>query len=134
VGTGPECGVCAHTRLQIKDLGCKAGVVLNPGTPLSQLEYVLDVADLILVMSVNPGFGGQSFIESQVDKIRAIREMCNKRGLNPWIQVDGGVTPANAYKVIEAGCNAIVSGSGVFGAKNYAEGAWRGALRLQSLG
>ena len=108
---------------QIKDLGCKAGVVLNPGTPLSQLEYVLDVADLILVMSVNPGFGGQSFIESQVDKIRAIREMCNKRGLNPWIQVDGGVTPANAYKVIEAGCNAIVSGSGVFGAKNYAEGA-----------
>jgi len=94
-------------------------VVLNPGTPLTSLEYVLDVVDLILVMSVNPGFGGQKFIESQVDKIRTIRRMCNERGLNPWIEVDGGVTPANAYKVIEAGCNAIVSGSGVFGAKSY---------------
>jgi len=108
---------------QIKDLGCKAGVVLNPGTPLTVLEYVLDVVDLILVMSVNPGFGGQSFIESQVEKIRAIKAMCTARGLNPWIEVDGGVTPANAYKVIEAGANAIVSGSGVYGAKNYAEGA-----------
>ena len=95
--------------------------MLNPGTPLSSLEYVIDVVDLILVMSVNPGFGGQKFIESQVEKIRAIKAMCNARGLNPWIEVDGGVTPANAYKVIEAGANAIVSGSGVFGSKNYAE-------------
>ena len=113
--------VGSHPTPQIKDLGCKAGVVLNPGTPLAQLEYVLDVCDLILVMSVNPGFGGQKFIESQVDKIKTIRRMCNDRGLNPWIEVDGGVTPANAYKVIEAGCNAIVSGSGVFGAKSYAD-------------
>lgn len=96
-------------------------MVLNPGTPLSQLEYVLDVVDLILVMSVNPGFGGQKFIESQVEKIKTIRRMCDERGVNPWIEVDGGVTPENAYKVIEAGCNAIVSGSGVFGAKDYAE-------------
>jgi len=110
-----------RTLNQIKDLGCKAGVVLNPGTPLSQLEYVLDVVDLILVMSVNPGFGGQKFIESQVEKIKTIRRMCDERGVNPWIEVDGGVTPENAYKVIEAGCNAIVSGSGVFGAKDYAE-------------
>ena len=81
--------------------------------------------DLILVMSVNPGFGGQSFIESQVEKIRAIKAMCTARGLNPWIEVDGGVTPANAYKVIEAGANAIVSGSGVYGAKN---GDYAGAI------
>jgi len=110
-----------RTLNMIKDLGCKAGVVLNPGTPVSALEYVIDVVDLILVMSVNPGFGGQKFIESQVEKIRAIKAMCKAKGVNPWIEVDGGVTPANAYKVIEAGANAIVSGSGVYGAKSYAE-------------
>lgn len=104
---------------QIKDLGCKAGVVLNPGTSLSTIEYVLDVVDLVLIMSVNPGFGGQSFIETQVKKIAELRKMCNDRGLNPWIEVDGGVTPANAYKVIEAGANALVAGSAVFGAKSY---------------
>ena len=120
-----------RTLNMIRDLGCKAGVVLNPGTPLSQLEYVLDACDLVLVMSVNPGFGGQKFIETQVDKIRAIRAMCDARGLNPWIEVDGGVTPANAYKVIEAGCNAIVSGSGVFGAPSYKDGAL--PLQLRSL-
>lgn len=96
-------------------------MVLNPGTPLTALEYVLDVVDLILVMSVNPGFGGQKFIESQVEKIRQIRAMCDARGLDPWIEVDGGVTPANAYKVIEAGANAIVAGSAVFGSKSYSE-------------
>jgi len=103
----------------IKDLGVKAGVVLNPGTPLSAIEYVLDVVDLVLIMSVNPGFGGQKFIESQVGKIRALKQMCNERGVNPWIEVDGGVTPDNAYKVIEAGANALVAGSAVFGAKSY---------------
>uniref|UniRef100_A0A7S0R4Y5 Ribulose-phosphate 3-epimerase n=1 Tax=Pyramimonas obovata TaxID=1411642 RepID=A0A7S0R4Y5_9CHLO len=77
------------------------------------------VCDLVLVMSVNPGFGGQSFIESQVDKIREIRRRCNEKGVNPWIEVDGGVGPANAYKVIEAGANAIVAGSAVFGAASY---------------
>lgn len=106
---------------QIKDLGVKAGVVLNPGTPLSVIEYVLPFVDLVLIMSVNPGFGGQKFIESQVAKIKTLRQQCNELGVNPWIEVDGGVTPANAYKVIDAGANAIVSGSGVFGAKDYAE-------------
>lgn len=105
---------------QIKDLGCKAGVVLNPATPLQQIEYVLPIVDLVLIMSVNPGFGGQKFIEAQVGKIAKLRQMCNEIGVNPWIEVDGGVTPDNAYKVIEAGANAIVSGSGVFGAKDYA--------------
>jgi ribulose-phosphate 3-epimerase len=75
----------------------------------------------VLIMSVNPGFGGQSFIESQVQKIRDLRQMCDAKGLDPWIEVDGGIKPANAWKVIEAGANAIVSGSGVFGAADYAE-------------
>jgi len=103
----------------IKDLGCKAGVVLNPATPPTVLNYLLDTVDLILVMSVNPGFGGQSFIESQVDKIKTIRKMCDEAGVDPWIQVDGGVGPANAYKVIEAGANSLVAGSAVFGAASY---------------
>uniref|UniRef100_A0A803M116 ribulose-phosphate 3-epimerase n=1 Tax=Chenopodium quinoa TaxID=63459 RepID=A0A803M116_CHEQI len=111
-----------RTVNQIKSLGAKAGVVLNPATPLSTIEYVLDVVDLVLIMSVNPGFGGQSFIESQVKKISDLRRMCVEKGVNPWIEVDGGVTPANAYKVIEAGANALVAGSAVFGAKDYAEG------------
>ena len=93
---------------------------MNPATPLTTIEYVLDVVDLVLIMSVNPGFGGQSFIESQVKKISDLRRMCVEKGVNPWIEVDGGVTPANAYKVIEAGANALVAGSAVFGAKDYA--------------
>ncbi|KAL6756971.1 ribulose phosphate-3-epimerase chloroplast precursor [Haematococcus lacustris] len=108
-----------RTLNQIKELGLKAGVVLNPATPLSQIEHVLDVTDLVLIMSVNPGFGGQKFIESQVAKIKALKQMCNEKGVNPWIEVDGGVTPENAYKVIEAGANALVAGSAVFKAKSY---------------
>lgn len=106
---------------QIKDLGCKAGVVLNPATPLSTIEHVITFADLILIMSVNPGFGGQKFIEYQVEKIRKLKAMCDEQGANPWIEVDGGVTPDNAWKVIEAGANAIVAGSAVFKAPNYAD-------------
>ncbi|KAJ6797651.1 ribulose-phosphate 3-epimerase, chloroplastic-like [Iris pallida] len=89
-----------RTLNQIKSLGAKAGVVLNPGTPLTAIEYVLDVVDLVLIMSVNPGFGGQSFIESQVKKISDLRRICAEKGVNPWIEVDGGVTPANAYKAL----------------------------------
>ncbi|XP_027126530.1 ribulose-phosphate 3-epimerase, chloroplastic [Coffea eugenioides] len=110
-----------RTLTQIKGLGAKAGVVLNPATPLTTIEYVLDVVDLVLIMSVNPGFGGQSFIESQVKKISDLRRMCVEKGVNPWIEVDGGVGPKNAYKVIEAGANALVAGSAVFGAPDYAE-------------
>lgn len=95
--------------------------MLNPGTDPEVLRYALDMCDLILVMSVNPGFGGQSFIESQVDKIKKIRAMCDEAGVDPWIEVDGGVGPANAYKVIDAGANAIVAGSAVFNAPDYAE-------------
>ena len=111
-----------HRNLsQIKDLGKQAGAVLNPSTPLSSIEYCLELCDLVLIMSVNPGFGGQSFIESQVQKIRELRQLCSDRGLDPWIEVDGGIKGNNAWKVIEAGANAIVSGSGVFGQSDYAE-------------
>jgi ribulose-phosphate 3-epimerase len=106
---------------QIKELGKLAGVSLNPGTPLSFIEYVLDLCDLVLIMSVNPGFGGQSFIPQVIPKIAKLRQMCDDRGLDPWIEVDGGLKPANAWQVIEAGANAIVAGSAVFNAPNYAE-------------
>ncbi len=115
---------CTHLHRnlsQIKDLGVKAGAVLNPGTPLDTLEYCLELCDLVLIMTVNPGFGGQSFIENQVQKIKDLRQICDERGLDPWIEVDGGIKANNAWKVIEAGANAIVSGSGVFNQPDYAE-------------
>ncbi|MDE5074782.1 MAG: ribulose-phosphate 3-epimerase [Trichodesmium sp. St15_bin1_1] len=110
-----------RTMGQIKELGKQAGVVLNPSTPLELIEYVLDLCDLVLIMSVNPGFGGQSFIPSVISKIRKLREMCDERGLNPWIEVDGGLKINNTWQVLEAGANAIVAGSAVFKADNYAE-------------
>ncbi len=110
-----------RTLCQIRELGKKSGVVLNPSTPLDIIEHVLDVCDLILIMSVNPGFGGQSFIPSMVSKIEKLRAMCDERGLNPWIEVDGGIKPDNAWQVIDAGANAIVAGSAVFKAPSYAE-------------
>ena len=110
-----------RTLGQIKELGKKAGAVLNPSTPLDFLEYVLELCDLILIMSVNPGFGGQSFIPSVVPKIRQLRQMCDERGLDPWIEVDGGLKQNNTWQVLEAGANAIVAGSAVFKAKDYAE-------------
>ncbi|KAJ6970295.1 hypothetical protein NC653_034785 [Populus alba x Populus x berolinensis] len=90
---------------------------------------MVNVVDLVLIMSVNPGFGGQSFIESQVKKISELRRMCVEKGVNPWIEVDGGVGPKNAYKVIEAGANALVAGSAVFGAPDYAEGMGTDSIR-----
>ncbi|KDD74492.1 ribulose-phosphate 3 [Helicosporidium sp. ATCC 50920] len=113
---------CTHlhrTIHHIKDLGVKAGVVLNPATPISMIEEVLQDVDLILVMTVNPGFGGQKLIPSQIDKIRRVRRMCEERGVNPWIEADGGIVPENAARVREAGANALVSGSGVFSTHNY---------------
>jgi ribulose-phosphate 3-epimerase len=106
---------------QIKELGKMAGVVLNPGSSLEQIEYVLDLCDLVLIMSVNPGFGGQSFIPGVIPKIRQLRQMCDERGLDPWIEVDGGLKGSNTWQVLEAGANAIVAGSAVFNAPDYAE-------------
>ncbi len=109
-----------RTLGQIKELGKQAGVVLNPSTPLELIEYVLELCDLVLIMSVNPGFGGQSFIPGVLPKIQKLRQMCDERGLDPWIEVDGGLKGNNTWQVLEVGANAIVSGSGVFGQKDYA--------------
>lgn len=105
---------------QIKELGKKAGVSLNPGSPLTLIEEVLADVDMVLLMSVNPGFGGQAFIPTVLPKIRRLREMITERGLSVDIQVDGGVNLKTAPLVIEAGANIIVAGSAVFGAQDIA--------------
>jgi ribulose-phosphate 3-epimerase len=113
-----EAGPHIHRSLQaIRALGKKAGVTMNPGTPASAIEHVIDLVDLILVMSVNPGFGGQSFIPSALDKIRNVRAMAGARPID--IEVDGGVTADNAARVVQAGANALVAGSAVFKGGNY---------------
>ncbi|MFN4194806.1 MAG: ribulose-phosphate 3-epimerase [Thermosynechococcus sp.] len=109
-----------RTLCQIRELGKQAGVVLNPSSPLELIEYVLDVCDLVLIMSVNPGFGGQKFIPAVLPKIRRLRQLCEERGLDPWIEVDGGLKADNTWQVLEAGANAIVAGSAVFKAADYA--------------
>lgn len=108
---------CTHlnrTLAHIRERGLKAGVALNPATPLSALEYVLDYADMILIMSVNPGFGGQPFIENSTEKIRELKNMLEKCGRDIDIQVDGGINTGNVRSIIDAGANVIVSGSSVF--------------------
>ena len=108
---------CKHlhrTIAAIKELGMKAGVALNPATPLSVLDYVLEDVDMILIMSVNPGFGGQKFIPSSLRKITETRALLNSRGLQTDIQVDGGVTLSNVAEIIQAGANVLVAGSAVF--------------------
>ena len=104
---------------QIKSFGIKAGVSLNPATPESVLEYILDKVDLILVMTVNPGFGGQSFIPSQLEKIRKIKKMIQGRPVE--LEVDGGINPETAKLCKEAGADVLVAGSAVFSNKNYAD-------------
>src|SRR4030081_999856 len=113
-----EAGPHVHRSLQaIRALGKKAGVTMNPGTPVSTVEHVIDMVDLILVMSVNPGFGGQAFIPTALDKIRDLRAMAGARPID--IEVDGGVTADNAAKVVQAGANVLVAGSAVFKGGNY---------------
>jgi ribulose-phosphate 3-epimerase len=119
----PEAGPHIHRTLQlIRSLGKKAGVVINPGTPESVLDYLMDSVDLILVMSVNPGFGGQSFIHSQLDKIRNIRAMITASGRDIHLEVDGGVNAETAPLCIEAGADVLVAGSATFkgGPEQYA--------------
>ena len=101
-----------RTLTRIRDLGCKAGVSINPGTSLTGLEFLLEKLDLILVMSVNPGFGGQSFINSSIDKITAVKELISSKPIN--IQVDGGINNETAPQVIKAGANVLVAGSAIF--------------------
>jgi ribulose-phosphate 3-epimerase len=104
---------------QIRELGTKAGVVLDPASPTELIEYVLHLCDIILVMTVNPGFGGQAFLPEMLPKIRRIRAMCAERGLNPVIEVDGGENTATAGQAAAAGATAIVAGSAIFGAGDY---------------
>lgn len=118
--------VCPHLHRvvqQIRHLGKQAAVVLNPATPLSVLDYVLEDLSMVLVMSVNPGFGGQSFIPSALGKIAALRKMLDERGLGSVvsISVDGGIKLDNAAPVVRSGASVLVSGSGILGTPNYAE-------------
>ena len=120
----PEAGPHLHRTLQtIRGLGKKAGIALNPATPLSFAEPVLDMLDLILVMSVNPGFGGQAFLDGQLARIARLREMIEGSGRDIVLEVDGGVTPDNAARIVEAGAGALVAGTAVFrgGASAYAD-------------
>ncbi|MXO86054.1 ribulose-phosphate 3-epimerase [Altererythrobacter aurantiacus] len=119
----PEAGPHIHRTVQaIKSLGKKAGVVFNPGTPIDTLDYLIDTIDLVLVMSVNPGFGGQSFIQSQLAKVRDIRGRIDASGRDIRLEVDGGVNPDTARLCVEAGADVLVAGSATFkgGPDSYA--------------
>ncbi|MEA5114192.1 MAG: ribulose-phosphate 3-epimerase [Geobacteraceae bacterium] len=116
-----EAAVHLHRTVQlIRSLGKKAGVALNPATPLNHLDYVLEDLDLVLLMTVNPGFGGQSFIEASLAKIHALRGMLDKRGLETELEVDGGVKIDNIGRIANAGADVFVAGSAVFGSRDYA--------------
>jgi ribulose-phosphate 3-epimerase len=117
----PSATVHLHRVLScIHELGKKAGVVLDPASPIELIEYVLHLCDVILVMTVNPGSSGQKFLPEMLPKIRRLRQLCDGRGLNPIIEVDGGQNCASAGQAIEAGANAIVAGSAIFGSPDYA--------------
>ena len=129
----PESGPHLHRTLgRIRQLGAKAGIVFNPGTPLSILEEVVDLVDLVLIMSVNPGFGGQAFVDSALHKIERARAVLDRAGSSAHLQVDGGVTSANAAACVSAGADALVAGSFVFkgGAEVYASNS--AALKAQA--
>jgi ribulose-phosphate 3-epimerase len=117
----PEAGPHLHRTLQlIRSHGKQAGVVLNPGTPPETIAWVLDLVDIILVMTVNPGFGGQAFLASQLAKIAALRQMIDASGRSIALSVDGGVAPETAPQVIAAGADTLVAGTAVFGSPDYA--------------
>lgn len=117
-----ETAIHVHRTIQhIKDLGVKASVSFNPGTPLSGLEYILEDLDMVLLMTVNPGFGGQKFIPAVLPKIERLRGMVQERGLKTEIEVDGGIGPETVHQVSSAGANVFVAGSAIFGSHDYAE-------------
>ncbi len=113
----------------IKEQGCRAGLVLNPATPVSHLDHVLDKLDLVLIMSVNPGFGGQKFIPGALKKLRVARERIAASGRDIWLEVDGGVKVENIAEIARAGADTFVAGSAIFGTKDYA--AAIGAMRAE---
>ena len=116
----PEASTHIHRSLElIRSLGCKSGLVFSPGTPLNCLEHLIEEIDMILIMSVNPGFGGQSFIKSSLDKITASREMISESGREIRLEVDGGVKIDNIAEIASAGADTFVAGSAIFGSENY---------------
>jgi ribulose-phosphate 3-epimerase len=115
---------CTHlnrTIQLIKGLGVKAGAALNPATPLSSIEWILEELDYVLIMSVNPGFGGQSFIQNSLEKISELREIIDENNLNTIIQIDGGVNSKTIKEISDAGTDSFVAGSAIFGSENYSE-------------
>ena len=118
----PEASRHVHRTIQlIKASGCQAGLVLNPGTPLWHLDHVLEELDMVLLMSVNPGFGGQGFIPSALDKLRAVRERIDRTGRAIRLEIDGGVKPDNIAEIAKAGADTFVAGSAIFGQPDYAD-------------
>jgi ribulose-phosphate 3-epimerase len=116
----PEASTHVHRTIGlIREHGCKPGLVFNPATPLDWLEYVLDELDLVLIMSVNPGFGGQAFIESSLGKLRMVRGMIDARGLDVRLEIDGGVKVDNIGRIAAAGADTFVAGSAIFGSGSY---------------
>lgn len=116
----PEASEHLDRSLQlIRDNGCKSGLVFNPATPLDALEYVMDKIDMILLMSVNPGFGGQSFIASALDKLKAARKLIDDSGCEIRLEIDGGIKIDNIREIAEAGADTFVAGSAIFGSDNY---------------
>ena len=121
ISVHPEAGPHLHRSLQlIRALGCAPGVVLNPATPIEMVLPVLDMCDTVVMMTVNPGFGGQPFLDSQLARIATLRAAIDASGRNIRLQVDGGITPATAPRVIAAGADVLVAGTAVFGAPDYA--------------
>jgi len=117
----PEASTHVHRTIGlIHESGCKAGLVFNPATPLSWLEHVIDDLDMILLMSVNPGFGGQKFIDSSLDKLRQARRMIDASGRDIRLEIDGGVKTGNIRQIAEAGADTFVAGSAIFGSDDYA--------------
>ena len=112
-----------RTLTAIREAGGKAGIAVNPATPLGSLEEALPFADFVLLMSVNPGFGGQKFIHTSIDKLRRLRQMIDERGLPTRIEIDGGIDAENVQKIVESGAEIIVAGSAVFGRENPTEAA-----------
>ena len=118
VQSEPSSTIHLHRVLsRIRELGKKAGAVLDPASPIAFVEQVLHLCDVVLVMTVNPGFGGQKFLPEMLPKIRELRRLCESKGLDPWIEVDGGQNGDNAALAIEAGADAIVAGSAIFGSE-----------------
>jgi ribulose-phosphate 3-epimerase len=138
----PTATIHLHRVLsRIRELGRKAGVVLDPASPVAFAEHVVHLCDIVLVMTVNPGFGGQAFLPETLPKISALRQLCAGRNLNPWIEVDGGQNGENAWRAVEAGADAIVAGTAIFKSDDYSSAiatlrssAMRGALAGASAG